>query len=149
MSQIGRVAFAILRFVATLIIGVTLVVVAQFSLMFFGEVHRYSGLVLLFGTVAAVALALRFATSGKLTRIDRVAASAAATITASGLFALMIMAGLAVVGLAALSVFFMVGGGADIATNYFGPMMSQAAIVTWLALLGTAGLGYVLYRVWR
>jgi hypothetical protein len=149
MSQIGRLALAILRFVAALIIGVTLVVVAQFSLLFFGDAHRYSGLVLLFGALAAVAVALRYAISGRLTRIDRVAASTATAITASGLFALMTMAGLAVVGLAALSALFMMGGGADTARNYFGPMMSHASLVTWLALMGTAGLGYVLYRMWR
>jgi hypothetical protein len=149
MSQIGRLARATLRFVVALIVGVGLVIVAQFSLLFFGEAHRYSGLVLMFGTVAAVALALRYAISGKLMRIDRVAASAATAITAGGLFALMTMAGLAVVGLAALSALFMIGGGADTARSYFGPMMDQASIVIWLSLLAIAGLGYAIYRVWR
>jgi hypothetical protein len=149
MRQIGRLAWATLRFVAALIIGVGLVVVAQFSLLFFGEAQRFSGFVLWFGTVAAVALALRYAISGKLTRFDRAAASAATAITASGLFALMTIAGLAVVGLAALSALFMIGGGADTAKNYFVPMMSQASIVLWLALLAVAGLGYAIFRVWR
>jgi hypothetical protein len=149
MSQIGRLAWATLRFVAALVIGVGLVVVAQFSLLFFGEAQRFSGLVLLFGTMAAVALALRYAISGKLTRFDRVAASAATAITAGGLFALVTMAGLAVVALAALSALFMIGGGADTAKNYFGPMMGHASIALWLALLAIAGLGYAVFRVWR
>ena len=149
MSQIGRLVRATLRFVVALIVGVSLVVVAQFSLLFFGDAHRYSGLVLLFGTVAAVALALRYAISGKLTRFDRVTASAATAITASGLFALMAIAGLAVVGLAILSALFLIGGGANTVQNYYGPMMSQASIVMWLALLGIAGLGYIIYWVWR
>ena len=149
MGQIGRVARATLRFVAALVIGVCLVVVAQFSLLLFGEAQRFSGLVLWFGTVAAVALALRYAISGKLTGFDRVAASAATAITAGGLFALVTMAALAVAGLVALSALFMLGGGADTAKNYFGPMMGQASIVLWLALMAIAALGYAIYRVWR
>ena len=149
MSRINSLVRATLRFAAALIIGVGLVVIAQFSLLFFGEAHRFSGVVLWFGTMAAVALALRYAISGKLTRFDRVAASAATAITAGGLFALVTMAGLAVVALVALSALFLIGGGADTAKNYLGPMMGQASIVLWLALLGAAGLGYAIYRVWR
>lgn len=149
MEQIGRLAWATLRFAVALIIGVGLVVVAQFSLLFFGDAHRFSGPVLWFGTVAAVALALRYAISGKLTRFDRVAASAATAITAGGLFALVAMAALAVVALVALSLVFSIGGGADTAKNYLGPMIGQASIALWLALLGIAGLGYAVFRVWR
>jgi ABC-type antimicrobial peptide transport system permease subunit len=61
----------------------------------------------------------------------------------------MVIAGLAVVGLAALSMLFMIGGGADTAKNYFGPMMGQALVVLWLAPLAVAGLGYAIYRVRR
>jgi hypothetical protein len=148
MSQIGRVARAALRFIFALVIGVGLVAVAQFSLLFF-DAQRFAGLVLLFGTMAAVALALRYAISAKLTRFDRVAASAATAVAASGLFAFMTLAGLAAVGLVALSVLFMIGGGADTATGYFGPMIGYVLMVLWLAALTVLALGYATFRVWR
>jgi len=149
MNRIGGMALAALRFVAALTMGVALVVVAQFSLVFFGEAHRFSGFVLLFGTMAAVALALRYAISGKLTRFDRVAASATTAVAASGLFVFMTLAGLAAVGLVLLSLLFMIGGGADTAKSYFGPMIGYALMVLWFAALTVAALGYAMFRLWR
>lgn len=149
MSQISRFARAAIRFLIALVIAEAVVVAAQFSLLFFGDAYRYSGVVLLVGTVAAVVLAVRFAITGQFTRVDRVVASAATLITAGSLSVVVTMAGLAVVALAALWALFTVSGGADTANSYFGPMIGQASIVLWFAVLGIAGLGYTLYRVWR
>jgi hypothetical protein len=148
MRWLAGLARGLARFLAALLIGLGLAVTAQFSLLFFGA-ERFAGPVLFFGTFAALALALRFAISGRLTVIDRVVATVAALLSAGALIVVMGMAGLAAFGLAAVSTLFSVGGGANTAREYFGPMASQASLVMDLAMLGTAGLGFALFWLWR
>ena len=148
MSRITSLLSAAARFLIALVIGVGLAVVAQFSLLFFGA-ERFAGPVLLFGTFAAIALALRFAISGTLTMVDRVAGSAAVLLSGGALIAVAAMAGLAAFGLAAVSVLFSIGGGANTAREYFGPMASQASLVRDLSTLGIVGLAFVFFWLWR
>jgi hypothetical protein len=148
MSKFLAIAAGSLRFAAALLIGVPLLIVLQFAIIFGGGPgHMLSGVLFPLGLVLVVFLAGRFAVHGNRTRLDRTTSSLAAGASAAVLTGVSVVAGtvLAVL-LIVFGLFAMAGGGSAAAA--FGPTLLTAGAIFLVANLGARALLYACLRTW-
>ena len=138
-----------LRFAGVLVVGIFLLSAIQFVLLLSGGfAHELSRPIFSLGLLLVIILALRLAIRGNVTKLDRVAATAAAGSTAVGLTFVGIVAGTVLLGALVLSWLFLIAGGGDSVAAVFGPVAIAAGAIFAMAMLGARGLVYSGYRMW-
>lgn len=152
MSKVIAIAGGALRFAAAIIVGVFLLYVMQFTFLLSGSVGRtLMGWTALIGLPLVFALAIRFALSGNVTRIERTAATATTGMAAAALLLVCIVSGIAFLGtLGLMGLFWLARAGSG--TIGDGPHLAPYALgigaVFVVTALGSRVLVYSGYRMW-
>jgi hypothetical protein len=140
MSTLFDIAAGVLRFFGAIVVGIFLLIILA---LFAGQVGL-AGYLFPWGYLLILFLALRYAISGSASPVDRAAGAVAAGLTATGLYAISIVAGFALIVIMILSfigVFAMMGTSTVAGT--FGPLALIAMLVMVFATVAAAGLVYV------
>jgi uncharacterized membrane protein len=148
MSKLTDVVAGALRFATAVTVGMLVVFVIICALFLVGPSTRtVSGLVYILGVPMVLIMAVRPAT-GKLTRLDKVAGTAAAAFSAATLAVAVVAALALVLTLTAAWSLSSYIGLAEPASAVLIPIATTSYFVAGAALLCAWGLAYAAYKIW-
>lgn len=158
MNRIVSALAVAFRFAGALVVGLVLVLILQ-TLIAFAQValdepasrvfQALDGPFFPLGLVAVLALAVRYAATGRLTTADRVLGTAVAVATAAAAIVVVPVAAIVVTGVVVASFLFAVAGGGEFVTAVLAPIGGWAIVASNAALLLIGVLGFGIYVLWR